>query len=96
MAIIFRCNGSAEGAGVINCNVIIVPAITVFFGVIVAVLADKLPANGEKVSKSIIFLPMAISFVGASTIWLLVYQFDPASEPAILQSEAELKNRQLA
>jgi alpha-glucoside transport system permease protein len=42
----------------------------------VAVLADKLSTTGEKVSKSLIFLPMAISFVGASAIWLLVYQFD--------------------
>jgi alpha-glucoside transport system permease protein len=61
---------------------IIVPALTVVFGVIVAVLADKLSQRGEKVSKSVIFLPMAISFVGASTIWLLVYQYDPDSEPA--------------
>jgi alpha-glucoside transport system permease protein len=61
---------------------IIVPAVTVFFGIIVAVLADKLSTNGEKISKSIIFLPMAISFVGASTIWLLVYAYDPDSEPA--------------
>jgi alpha-glucoside transport system permease protein len=61
---------------------IIVPAVTVFLGVIVAVLADKLSTKGEKISKSIIFLPMAISFVGASTIWLLVYQYDPANEPA--------------
>jgi alpha-glucoside transport system permease protein len=61
---------------------VIVPAVTVFFGVIVAVLADKLSTSGEKFSKSIIFLPMAISFVGASTIWLLVYAYDPRSEPA--------------
>ena len=61
---------------------IIVPALTVVFGVIVAVLADKLSTTGEKVSKSVIFLPMAISFVGASTIWLLVYAYDPDSEPA--------------
>ena len=61
---------------------LIVPALTVVFGVIVAVLADKLSATGEKVSKSFIFLPMAISFVGASAIWLLVYQYDPASEDA--------------
>jgi alpha-glucoside transport system permease protein len=61
---------------------IIVPAMTVVFGIIVAVLADKLSQTGEKVSKSVIFLPMAISFVGASTIWLLVYQYDPDSEPA--------------
>ncbi|HCB05417.1 MAG TPA: sugar ABC transporter permease, partial [Nocardioides bacterium] len=32
------------------------------------------------VSKSVIFLPMAISFVGASTIWLLVYQYAPPNE----------------
>jgi alpha-glucoside transport system permease protein len=61
---------------------IIVPAVTVFFGVIVATMADKLSVRGEKISKSVIFLPMAISFVGASTIWLLVYQYDPPSEPA--------------
>jgi alpha-glucoside transport system permease protein len=61
---------------------VIVPAVTVFLGVIVAVLADKLSAQSEKVSKSIIFLPMAISFVGASTIWLLVYQYDPPNEQA--------------
>jgi alpha-glucoside transport system permease protein len=55
---------------------IVVPALTVVFGTIVAVLADKLSTTGEKASKSLIFLPMAISFVGASAIWLLVYQFD--------------------
>jgi len=59
---------------------IVVPAATVCFGIVVAVLADKLSTNGAKVSKSVIFLPMAISFVGASTIWLLVYQYDPPNE----------------
>ena len=54
---------------------IIVPAAVVAIGVVVAVLADKLSARGESVSKSIIFLPMAISFVGASAIWKLVYDF---------------------
>src|SRR6476620_9539021 len=39
---------------------LIVPAIVVGFGVIVAVLADKLSASGEKTAKSLIFLPMAI------------------------------------
>lgn len=38
----------------------LVPAITVAFGVIVAVLADKLGKRSESFSKSIIFLPMAI------------------------------------
>jgi len=59
---------------------IIVPAVTVFFGVIVAVLADRLSARGEKVTKSFVFLPMAISFVGASVIWSLVYAYDPPNE----------------
>ena len=45
---------------------LIVPAFTVAFGLVVAVLADKLSPTGEKISKSAIFMPMAISFVGAS------------------------------
>lgn len=57
--------------------VLVVPAITVAFGLAVAVLADKLSPQGEKASKSLVFLPMAISFVGASTIWLtLIYAYD--------------------
>ncbi|WP_353508796.1 sugar ABC transporter permease [Intrasporangium sp.] len=55
---------------------IIVPAFVVAFGVVVAVLSDKLSANGEKFAKSLIFLPMAISAVSASAIWLLVYAYN--------------------
>jgi alpha-glucoside transport system permease protein len=55
---------------------IIVPAIVVAIGVVVAVLGDKLSERGEKVSKSLIFLPMAISFVGASAIWTLIYAYN--------------------
>ncbi len=54
---------------------IIVPAAVVAIGTVVAVLADKLSTRGESISKSVIFLPMAISFVGASAIWALVYDF---------------------
>jgi alpha-glucoside transport system permease protein len=53
--------------------IIIVPALTVAMGLAVAVLADKLSPTWEKIAKSIIFLPMAISFVGAATIWRFVY-----------------------
>jgi len=60
--------------------IMVVPAITVAFGVVVAVLADKLSATGEKAAKGFIFLPMAISFVGASAIWGLVYAFNPAGQ----------------
>ncbi len=58
-----------------------VPAITVAIGIIVAVLADRLSPRGEKVAKSLIFLPMAISFVGASAIWgTLVYSYSPGEQ----------------
>ncbi len=55
---------------------LVVPALAVAFGVVIAVMADKLSTTGEKVSKSLIFVPMAISFVGASAIWGLVYAYD--------------------
>jgi len=60
---------------------LIVPAVVVAFGVIVAVLSDKLSAGGEKVAKSMIFLPMAISAVGASAIWLLIYAYNNPGQP---------------
>jgi ABC-type sugar transport system permease subunit len=41
-------------------------------GLAVAVLADQ--RGGERVAKSIIFMPMALSLVGASIIWRFVYQ----------------------
>lgn len=59
---------------------IVVPAMTVVVGVVVAVLADKLSATSEKVSKAFIFVPMAISFVGAAAIWDLIYQYDPPGD----------------
>jgi alpha-glucoside transport system permease protein len=59
---------------------IVVPAVTVVIGVVVAVLADKLSATGEKVSKSFIFVPMAISFVGAAAIWSLIYFYNPPGD----------------
>ena len=57
--------------------IIIVPTITVIIGLAVATLADKLGPSGEKTSKTLIFMPMAISFVGAGTIWKLVYAYSP-------------------
>jgi alpha-glucoside transport system permease protein len=60
--------------------ILIVPAVTVALGLAVAVLADKLSPLWEKVVKSIIFLPMAISFVGAATIWRFVYDRSTSSD----------------
>jgi alpha-glucoside transport system permease protein len=56
---------------------LVVPAVTVALGVVMAVLADKLSQGGEKSSKSLVFMPMAISFVGASAVWNLIYAYDP-------------------
>ncbi len=61
--------------------IIIVPALVVALGLGVAVLADRLNPRGEKFSKTLIFLPMAISMVGAATIWNFVYQYQPAGAP---------------
>jgi alpha-glucoside transport system permease protein len=60
--------------------ILIVPVVTVAFGLAVAVLADKLSPAGENSAKSMIFLPMAISFVGAATIWSLVYAYNSPGE----------------
>jgi alpha-glucoside transport system permease protein len=63
--------------------IVLVPAISVAVGLAVAVLADKLTAKWENVSKSLIFLPMAISFVGASTIWGFIYAWRAEGQPQI-------------
>ncbi|MGD9002484.1 MAG: sugar ABC transporter permease, partial [Anaerolineae bacterium] len=46
---------------------------TVGLGLLVAVLADRV--KYEPLAKAIIFMPMAISFVGAGIIWKFVYAF---------------------
>src|SRR3712207_4557404 len=61
----------------------LVPTVSVAVGLAVAVLADKLKPRWENLSKSLIFLPMAISFVGASTIWGFVYAWRPQGRPQI-------------
>jgi alpha-glucoside transport system permease protein len=61
----------------------VVPASTVVVGLFVAVLADRLGPRTEKLTKSVIFLPMAISFVGAGTIWGFVYAARPEGQPQI-------------
>jgi len=61
--------------------VVAVTGIATGLGLAVAVLADGV--KGESVAKSMIFLPMAISFVGASIIWRFVYSFSPAGRDQI-------------
>ena len=54
---------------------ILLPVICVGFGLLLALLVDRV--RYESFAKGVIFLPMAISFVAASIIWRLVYNFDP-------------------
>lgn len=56
--------------------IIVVPAFSVGIGLLFATLADRL-RRGEALSKALIFLPMAISFVGAAIVWRFVYNFRP-------------------
>ncbi|SLN13446.1 carbohydrate ABC transporter permease [Roseisalinus antarcticus] len=51
--------------------VLVVPAGATFFGLVAAQLTDQL--SWGNIAKSLIFMPMAISFVGASLIWSFVY-----------------------
>lgn len=49
--------------------------LTVVFGLLIATLADR--SRFENIAKAIIFMPMAISMVGAGVIWNFVYDFNP-------------------
>lgn len=52
-------------------------SLSVIFGLIIAVLADR--SSYERIAKSLIFMPMAISFIGAAVIWRFIYEVrDPA------------------
>ncbi len=52
---------------------LVVPTLSAFFGLVIAYLADRLWWG--TIAKSIIFMPMAISFVGAGVIWKFVYDY---------------------
>ena len=63
-------------------NIIWLVLLTLFAvgaGLIIAILVDRV--RFESVAKSVIFVPLAISFVGASIIWRFVYDYQPPGEP---------------
>ena len=60
---------------------IVVPAAATAFGLLSAQLTDRI--KWGNIAKSLIFMPMAISFVGASVIFKLVYDTRPAGEDQI-------------
>jgi len=55
--------------------------LAIVFGLLVAVLADR--SNFENAAKSLIFLPMAISMVGAGVIWNFIYEVKDVADPQI-------------
>lgn len=54
---------------------LVVPALATFFGLIIAALTDRIWWGN--IAKTMIFMPMAISFVGAAVIWKFIYDFRP-------------------
>jgi alpha-glucoside transport system permease protein len=58
--------------------IVIVPALSTALGLVYAVLIDG--RRGERVYKALVFLPMGISFVGASIIWKFVYQYKASGD----------------
>lgn len=54
---------------------------TVLLGLLFAGLLDRV--RRESLAKTFIFLPLAISFVGASVIWRFMYEWKPAGKPQI-------------
>ena len=58
---------------------LIVPALSTAFGLLAAQLTDRI--RWGNIGKSLIFMPMAISFVGAGVIWRLIYEYrQPGTE----------------
>lgn len=60
---------------------IVVPAASTAFGLLSAQLSDRV--KWGNIAKSLIFMPMAISFVGAAVIWKLVYDTRPVGQDQI-------------
>jgi alpha-glucoside transport system permease protein len=61
--------------------VLVTPVVSTVAGLAYAMFIDK--SRGEKYFKIMVFLPIAISFVGASIIWRFVYTARPATENQI-------------
>ena len=61
--------------------VLLVPTLSTAVGLIYAILVDR--ARFESIAKSLIFMPMAISFVGAGIIWKFVYAYRQTGDDQI-------------
>jgi alpha-glucoside transport system permease protein len=60
---------------------LVVPALSTLFGLLAAQLTDRI--KWGSIGKSLIFMPMAISVVGAGVIWKFIYEYRDAGEEQI-------------
>ena len=63
--------------------ILVVPVITVIIGLFVATLSDRLGPRQEKLFKTIIFLPMSISFIAAAAVWSFVYTYNAPGQAQV-------------
>jgi alpha-glucoside transport system permease protein len=78
--------GTADFRNILVNNllwILVVPAVAVVIGLLVAIFADRVGPLREKIFKSTIFLPMAISFVAAATMWRFFYTYNPPGQPQV-------------
>jgi alpha-glucoside transport system permease protein len=61
--------------------VLVVPIFTAALGLLLAIMLDR--TKHESIPKSLLFMPMAISFVGASIIFKFVYEYNEPGEVQI-------------
>ncbi|MFC4139698.1 MULTISPECIES: carbohydrate ABC transporter permease [unclassified Microbacterium] len=63
---------------------LLAPTISTLIGLAYAVFIDR--AHGEKILKVLVFMPVAISFVGAGIIWKFVYDYRQGDQIGILNA----------
>ncbi len=61
--------------------IVLAPVLSTGLGLLLAVLVDRI--KHEALAKALIFMPMAISFVGASVVWKFVYAYASPENPQI-------------
>jgi alpha-glucoside transport system permease protein len=59
--------------------VVFLTGLTISFGLICAIVFERI--RFEALAKSVVFLPLAISFVAAGVIWKLMYDYQPPGKP---------------
>jgi alpha-glucoside transport system permease protein len=61
--------------------ILVVPLFTAVLGLLLAIMLDR--TKHESIPKALLFMPMAISFVGASIIFKFVYEFNEPDQVQI-------------